>query len=154
MRDMPGISEAEWETRVKIENLTSSYENRILVLVTLMAIVILSTASLFIIYFFIPRDAYDPAKGDSPLISYQKIYYGQQITQVAAWVDKDGNSHYAKEPARFAGIDVSVLVLALLGLGIAKGSHDLYSILTDRYKRRLMSETSMASELGRSKRPW
>lgn len=127
------------ETNAKIENLISSYENRVLVLVTLSAIVIFSAASFFTIC-FTTRDAYDPAKGDRPLITYQVVYNGQQLTRVAAWTDKDGSSHYAKEPIRFAGINLSVLVLALSGLGIAKGSYDIYSMLTDRYKRRLMSD--------------
>ncbi|MHB1043423.1 MAG: hypothetical protein ACYC0Q_11380 [Eubacteriales bacterium] len=95
------------ETRVKIENLISSYENRISILVTLIAAVIFLASSIVIIYFF-TRDAYDPAKGDRPIITYQDIYNGQQITHVAAWTDRDGNSRYAKEPARFEGIDVGL----------------------------------------------
>lgn len=126
------------ETRAKIEKLAESYETRILVLVTVMAIAIFSAASLFTLKIF-SSDYFDPAKGDRPLISYQVIYYGQQFTQVATWADKDGNHHFAKEPARFAGIDVSVLVLALFNLGIAKGAYDFYRMLTGRHKRRLMA---------------
>lgn len=118
------------ETRAKMESLTASYENRILFFVSLMAIVFFLAASIFTIHFF-TREAYNPAKGDRPLATYQIVYYGKQYTQIAAWVDKDGNKHYPKGPVRFAGIDVSILVLPLLGLGIAKGSCDLYNTISD-----------------------
>lgn len=102
---------------------------------------------MLLLYFF-TRDAYDPAKGDRPLISYQDIYNGQQITQVAAWTDRDGNSHYAK--ARFEGIDVRLVMLVLLGLGIARASNDLYIMLTDRYRRRLMTGSACGIRVGKA----
>ncbi len=119
------------ETRAKIDNFTSSYEYRIGVLFSLIALVFFLAASVFTIYFF-TREAYDPTKGDKPLITYQVEYHGQQYTQVAAWVDKDGNARYVKRPPRFAGIDLIIPVLALLGLGIAKGSCDLCDMLFNR----------------------
>ena len=123
---------------MKIEKLTVSYEVRVLALVTFLAIVIFALTSFFVVSFF-SRDSFNSAKGDRPLVSYEVVYNGQQVTQVAAWIDRDGNRRYAKEPARVGGIDVSVLVLILCSLILAKGAYDVYRALTGRHKRRLLA---------------
>jgi len=128
----------ERENRRKIEALLTSFENRVLVLVTIAAIFLSALFSLYFVDFF-SLETFSPSKGDEPVVSYQAAVYGQEQTMVAAWRDREGNIHFAKETAKVAGMEVPVLVLVLVNLGLAKAAYDLYSLITGRHRKRLIA---------------
>lgn len=125
------------EARAKIERLATVYENRVLVMTVLGALIVSACLSFYAVR-FLAGDRFDPAKGDRAVITCEVTYSDKIITQVAAWVDQEGNIHYTKETPKFAGYDTTLLVLLLINLGLAKAGYDIYGFLTGRYRRRLV----------------
>ena len=126
------------EIKARIERLVSVFENRILVIIVLVALAICAGLSFYTLKDF-SGDTFDPLKGDRAVITYEVTYYGIPATLVATWLDKDGITHYATENPKLAGFDVALLILFMIILGLAKASYDTYAFLTERYRRWLIA---------------
>lgn len=126
------------EINAKIERLASIYENRILVIIAITAVVICACLTFYTLK-VASSDRFDLEKGDRAVITYDTTYYGRTVTLVATWVDKEGITHYTTERPRLAGFDSLILILIMINVGLAKASYDIFGFLTGRYRRRLIS---------------
>lgn len=125
------------ELRSKFEGMVSVYENRVLVLVVMAALVISACLSLYTVKTF-AGEVFNPARGDVPVITYEVAYHDKQLTQVAVWLDQNGATHYATETPKLGGAEVPLLILVLVNLGLVKAAYDTYTYLTGRYRKRLL----------------
>jgi hypothetical protein len=126
------------EKKAKIERLASLYENRILVVTVVVAVIACACLSLYVMN-MVSWDTFNPLKGDRAVVTYESSFNDKTVTQVAVWVDQQGIKHYATETPKLAGIDEPVLVLIMISLGLAKAGYDIYRFLVKRYRRRLMA---------------
>lgn len=124
------------EIRAKVDRLAVVYENRVLVVTVLVALIVSACLSYFIIR-GLAGEKFDPAAGDRAVITYEVTYYDHPVTVVVAWIDKNGVTHFAKETPKLAGFEMPILAVILLNLGLAKACYDIYGFLTGRYRRRL-----------------
>ena len=128
------------ETRLKIEILTNRYKLYLCVYVIPIAIFLCLIISEFVLNIF-TQDSFSYAKGDQPLEFSKVIYNDTEVTTVVAtWVDKEGNLHFAKEPASLFGFSVPSIVLLLANLGVIKLSYDFHSFFTFRYRKHLLTK--------------
>lgn len=126
------------ERKAKIERLALLYENRILVVTAVVAVIACACLSLYVMD-MVSWDTFNPLKGDRAVVTYESSYNGKPVIQVAVWVDQQGINHYATETPKLAGIDVPILVLIMINFGLAKAGYDIYRFLIERYRRRLMA---------------
>lgn len=126
------------EIKAKMERMVSIYENRVLVVIVLAALTLCAGLSVCTLKYF-SGETFNQAGGDVAVITYEDTYYGRPVTRIVKWIDRDGFTHFAKESPKWAGIEVPVLVSALVNLLLLKAGYDTYSFLTRRYRRRLAS---------------
>ncbi len=128
------------ETRLKIEILTNRYKVYLCVYFIPIAIFSCLIVSEYVLNIF-SQDSFSYANGDRPLEFSQVIYNDTEVTTVVAtWIDKEGNVHYAKDPATLFGFSVPTIVLLLANFGVIKLICDIHSFFTYRYRKRLLAE--------------